>query len=175
MTMRLPPSVKLPAFPLKSPTSPNFGIYFLTFKLYSMQLTNDAVSTTTRGASIISTSFEFRTYLVSMPELKLCRSAVQKIPFLANPSAGPESIDSAIWIGTSIKKAYGLLKTQEQYNELALSLRAEPTKYAIGIIADKVGGKTSWVLYIKGENQAEVMATIKMDSTANATAVATVS
>ena len=132
MTMRLPPSVKLPAFPLKSPTSPNFGIYFLTFKLYSMQLTNDAVSTTTRGASIISTSFEFRTYLVSMPE-------------------------------------------QEQYNELALSLRAEPTKYAIGIIADKVGGKTSWVLYIKGENQAEVMATIKMDSTANATAVATVS
>jgi hypothetical protein len=140
-----------------------------------MVLTNDAVSTTTRGASVITTSFEFRNYLLSMPEeLKLCRSAVQKIPFLANPSAGPTVEDSAIWIGQSIKKAYGLLKTDADYQALALSLCKEPNLYSIGIIADKVGGKTSWVLFIKGQNQAEVMASIKFDTTANATPVATV-
>jgi len=174
MTMRLPPSVKLPAFPLKSPTSPNFGIYFLTFKLYSMQLTNDAVSTTTRGASVITTSFEFRTYLISTSTLKLMQSAQQGIPFIKNPNADAKSEDSAIWIGTSIKKQYpGLMSGDSAtYDALALELRENSAKYAIGVIVDSRG--SSWVIYAKGENQAKEMASIKIDVTTEGKVVATV-
>ena len=174
MTMRLPPSVKLPAFPLKSPTSPNFGIYFLTFKLYSMQLTNEAVSTSTRSASIIGTSFEFRTYLISTSTLKLMQSAKQGIPFIQNPNADAKSEDSAIWIGTSIKNQYpGLMSGDSAtYDALAIELRDNSSKYAIGVIVDSRG--TSWVIYAKGQSQAKEMASIKVDVTADGKVVATV-
>jgi len=176
MTMRLPPSVNLPAFPLKSPTSPNFGLYFLTLKLYSMQLTNDAVSTTSQSASLITTSFEFRTYLISTAVLKVMRSAVQGIPFLSNPNASVGSMDSAIWLGKSVKSAFSGLKTgqPEAYQALASDLTNNPSKYAIGVLSDSKG-KQSWALYIKGQNQASEMATVKYDTTVGAEAVATVS
>lgn len=141
-----------------------------------MQLTNDAVAPKSQSTSIISTSFEFRTYLISTAVLKVMRSAVQGIPFLSNPNAGANAMDSAIWLGKSVKSAFAGLKSgqPEAYVELATDLTKNPAKYAIGVLMDSTG-KQSWALYIKGENQAKEMATVKYDTTVGATPVATVS
>lgn len=141
-----------------------------------MVLTNDAVATTSQRATVISTSFEFRTYLISVSVLKVMQSAVQGIPFLSNPNASVNSQDSAIWLGKSVKNAFAGLKGGDKsaYESLALDLTNNPAKYAIGVLSD-ASGKQSWALYIKGENQAKEMASVQYGSPVGAETVATIS
>jgi hypothetical protein len=139
-----------------------------------MQLESAVVNpaTTQNNSGKIVGTIEFFGYLLSKGSLDLNLSAVKKLPFLSNPLKGAnDTEESAIWIGKSIKKNFAL-SDKASCTAFANELASNPTAYAIGIIKDAL--RTSWCLFKKGENQAELMATVTVDTTKYAAQVATV-
>lgn len=138
-----------------------------------MQLETTVVNpaTTQNNSGKIVGTIEFFGYLLSEGKLDIYLSAKQRLPFLSNPLKMSGSDESAIWIGKSIKKNFALTD-KASCTAFADELAANPTAYAVAIIKDAV--KTSWCLFKKGENTAELMATVTADTTNYAARVATV-